>query len=146
MRIVDLVTQVAADPLSQIPWPAQLSLIGSLIVTIVLILRWQNQQVQKGNLIPRTSFDEVVKLKDAAIAAEQARAEEWRDAHAASEKAREVERDTTKAAVQGSRLQEAYMDRFISDFGTLTGGTTRPVNPPRPVPPLGDTKGMEESP
>lgn len=140
MRISQLVAQVVTDPFSAVPWPAQLGLIGALIVTIVLILRWQNQQVQKGNLVPRASVEEIVKSMSAQIAAEQARADEWRDAHALSEKAREVERDTTRAAVQSNRLQEAYMDRFVSDFGTLTGGAT-PSSKPAPVPHNGDQEG-----
>jgi hypothetical protein len=140
MRIAQLVAQVAADPFAEIPWPAQLGLTGVLILTIVLILRWQNQQVQKGNLVSKALYEEMVKIKDDQITAERARAEEWRGAHALSEKAREVERDTTRAAVQSNRLQEAYMDRFVSDLGTLTGGATPSPNPGR-VPHNGDQKG-----
>jgi hypothetical protein len=142
MRIVQVVAQVVTDPFAAVPWPAQLGLIGALIVTIVLILRWQNQQVQKGNLVPRASVDEVVKSLNAQIIAEQARAEEWREAHTLSEKAREVERDTTRAAVQSNRLQEAYMDRFVSDLGTLTGG----ASPSRNVTTSGDNTVVEGKP
>ena len=102
MRIISQVT----DPLSLIPWPAQLSLFGSLIIAIVIILRWQSWQVQKGALVPKSTYDEMVKLKDGEIEGLRTRGDEWKAAHAASEAAREVERETTR---EGGRRQATWI-------------------------------------
>lgn len=108
MRIITQVT----DPLSLIPWPAQLSLFGSLIIAIVIILRWQSWQVQKGALVPKSTYDEMVKLKDGEIEGLRTRGDEWKAAHAASEAAREVERETTREAVQSNKFVDYLVQQL----------------------------------
>ncbi len=130
-----------ADPLSLIPWPAQLTLVGSLIVAIVIILRWQSWQVQKGELIPRTTHEEALAVRDKQIEAEQLRADEWRAAHTASEAAREVERETTKEAVQSNK----FVDYLVQQLPVLAPRIGA-VKPPSDVPQKVDNGGVEVTP
>lgn len=150
MRIISQLSAAVADPLANIPWGAQLGMVGTLVLIIVGILIRHNRQVQKD---AQTAIDRAYAQKDLEyqrmetllnnqIVGLGTAVSEWRSAHEISEKAREVERETTRNAVQSNGLFDLFAARVVEDLGEPRSGGTSPSTA---VPRKGDNGGKEAS-
>jgi hypothetical protein len=119
------------EAIANLPLPAQLSIIGALILWNILTLRAQNTRVQKGELVPKVTVDEMLRARDEkyddmlGLRAEQVAAavgvkDEWKTAHTVSEAARKEERVTTASAVEGSRAIEHFLTSVVPKVESVT--------------------------
>lgn len=108
------------------PWPVSLGIAGVAVAALITTIVFYSRKIANGEWVPRVqsekAYDDMVVLKDAAIAGERQRADEWKAAAAASEAGRIEALATAKTAVESNKLLDYFVQTWIpkkkSESGT----------------------------